>query len=60
MAHDPVDATVSIELDHFKAVYAFAQVDELAYLVTDIPPRYLQPADLFDFQVDGVVIDPDS
>lgn len=44
---DDVDGTISIELDHFTAVYAYNQIDELAYLVTDIPPKYLQPADLF-------------
>src|SRR5690606_36177505 len=47
VARDDDAGTLSIELDHFTFVYAYKQVDELAYLVTDIPPQYLEPADLF-------------
>ncbi len=47
VSRDDTAGTLSIELDHFTVVYAYKQVDELAYLVTDIPPKYLQPADLF-------------
>lgn len=47
VAWDDVAGTLSVALDHFTFLVAYNQVDELAYLVTDIPPRYLEPADLF-------------
>ena len=38
--------TLSLQLDHFSLVYLYVAVDEYAYIVKDIPPKYLNPGDI--------------
>lgn len=38
--------TLAVSLEHFSAIYYFYQVDEYAYLVVDLPIKYMQAGDI--------------
>lgn len=44
--HEPATSTFAASLEHFSIVYFFMQVDELAYLVPDVPLKYLEAGDI--------------
>lgn len=39
--------TATASLDHFSVVEAMAEIDAIAYIVTDIPPEYLRAGDIY-------------
>jgi hypothetical protein len=43
---DPENNTLSASLNHFSSIYYYYQVDEHAYLVMDLPIKYLQAGDI--------------
>lgn len=46
VARDEAANILTVELQHFTFIYYFVQVDEDAYLVVDLPGRYLQAGDI--------------
>ena len=44
--HDLENNTVTLALDHFTFVKIFYKVHDIAYLVVDIPPKYIKPGNL--------------
>jgi hypothetical protein len=47
VAVDMSARTLDVELDHFTFVFGMLAIDQVAYVVMDIPTKYLLPGDLF-------------
>ncbi|GMU57642.1 MAG: hypothetical protein AMXMBFR33_67880 [Candidatus Xenobia bacterium] len=58
---DEQAGTVSLALSHFTVIYGVYAVDELSYLVMDIPEKFLLPGDLlFTLTADAIVPGQDT